>query len=324
METTSLGAKPPKIISGKEYKEKITWKKDFKKNGSIYILILPVLVYFLVFNYIPMVGILMSFQRYSVAKGLFGSPWIGLDNFRELFTGGAFLNALRNTVAISIFKLTIGFSAPILLALLISQLKSKRFSRFTQTVTYMPYFVSAVVVTSLAIEFFSADGAITTFFTLFGLERQNLLASTQIPVFWSIITSIEVWQGAGYSAIIYIAAISHVNPELYEAAAMDGAGRWKRLFYITLPSVRPIIIMLFTMQVGLVFKTGFDKVLLLYMPSTYEVSDVLHTYTYRMAFGESTNFGLSAASGLFQSIIGTILLIVSNRIAKRRNEQTLF
>lgn len=324
MNKMTAGVKPPKIISKKDFRDKISWKKDFKKNGTIYLIFIPILIYFFVFHYIPMIGLVMAFQRFSVVKGIFGSPWIGLENFRDLFSGGTFFNAFRNTVAISLFKLSIGFIAPVILALLISQLKSKRFSRTAQTVTYMPYFVSAVVVTSLAIEFFSADGAITTLLGIFGVERQNLLASTKIPVFWSILTSIEVWQGAGYSAIIYLASIAHVNPELYEAAAMDGAGRWKRLFHITLPGIKPILIMLFTLQVGLVFKTGFDKVLLLYMPSNYEVSDVLYTYTYRMAFGETTNFGLSVASGLFQSIIGTILLIGSNRLAKRRSEQTLF
>jgi ABC-type polysaccharide transport system permease subunit len=271
----------------------------------------------------PLGGILMAFENYKVSKGLFGSDWVGFDNFKELFTGEMFPLAMRNTVAMAVLNLTIGFIAPVILGLLIGQLRSHRFSRTVQTVSYMPYFVSAVVCCSLTREFLNDTGAITQLLSSFGLEKQNWLANNS-PSFWLINTFLGVWQGAGYSAIIYIATIHGINRDLYEASAIDGAGRWKQLCCITIPGVLPIIVMMFTIQIGVVFVTGFDKVLLLYMPSTYEHSDVLMTYTYRMAFGSSNSFGLSTASGLLQSIIGTTLLIVGNKLSAKSTNYSLF
>lgn len=300
-----------------------SWEYDFQKNKSLYAIFLIPMVFFFIFKYIPMVGILMAFQDYKVSKGLFGSKWVGMSNFVELFSGEQFPVAIRNTCAMALLNLTIGFIVPVILALLISQLRSKKFSRTVQTVTYIPYFVSAVVCCSLAQEFLGNTGAITQFLSLFGVEKQNLLAINS-PSFWIINCLLNIWQGAGYGSIIYIATIEGINKDLYEAACIDGASRWQRLKNITIPCLMPTIIMMFTMQVGLVFVTGFDKILLLYMPSTYEYSDVLSTYTYRMAFGSSNNFGLSTASGLLQSIIGTILMFTSNKLSAKATQQSLF
>ncbi|MDR1640413.1 MAG: ABC transporter permease subunit [Clostridiales bacterium] len=304
-------------------KRTLTWKRDFKRNGVLYLIFLIPLSYYVIFKYVPMVGLLMAFQNYRVSRGLWGSQWVGFDNFVELFTGEQFLTAVRNTCAMALLNLTIGFIAPILLGLLVCQLRSKRFSRLVQTVTYMPYFVSAVVCCSLAQEFLRDTGAITQFLSLFGFAKQNWLANNS-PTFWFINTFLGIWQGAGYSAIIYIAGIHGINQELYEAAQMDGANRWNQLLHITITGITPIIIMMFTLQIGLVFVTGFDKVLLMYMPSTYEHSDVLLTYTYRMGFGSSNSFGLSTASGLLQSVIGTALLLIGNMLSKKATKQSMF
>ena len=301
----------------------LTWKKDLRKNGVLYLIFLIPAAYLVIFKYIPMVGILMAFENYKVTKGLFKSDWVGMSNFIELFSGDQFPIALRNTCAIALLNLTIGFIVPVILALLISQLRSKRTSRVVQTVTYLPNFVSAVVCCALAQEFLSNTGAVTQLLSLFGFEKQNWLAVNG-PSFWFINCFLGVWQGAGSGAIIYIASINSVSKELYEAAAIDGANRWKQMMNVTLPSVLPIIVMMFTMSVGLVFMTGFDKVLLLYMPSTYEHSDVLSTYTYRMAFGSSISYGLSTASGLFQSIVGTILLLVGNKLSAATTKMSLY
>ena len=307
------------------FKKKNTdsWKKDFKKNWILYLMFLIPLVFFVIFRYIPMVGILMAFQDFKVSKGIFGSEWVGFANFVELFEGDQFTVALRNTTAMALLNLTIGFAAPIILGVIVAQVRSSRVSRGVQTITYMPYFVSAVVATTLASEFLSDNGALTQLISLFGYEKKNWLANNG-PSFWLINTFIGIWQGAGYSSIIYITAMKNVNPDLYEAAAMDGANRWKQVWHITLPSIVPLIAMLFTMQIGLVFVVGFDKILLMYLPSTYEYSDVLYTYTYRMAFSSGSNFSLATASGLLQSIIGMTLLIFGNKLSGKATNNSLF
>lgn len=305
--------------------KKLTWKEDLRKNWKLYLIFLIPAAWFIIFKYIPMVGIFMAFEDYSTSKGLFGSPWVGLQNFIDLFTGDMFPLAIRNTCAMAFLNLTFGFIAPVILGLLISTLRSKRASRVVQTVTYMPYFVSAVVVCSLAREFLNDTGAISQLLTaVFGVERQNWLAVNS-PVFWVINCCLGIWQGAGYSAIIYIASINNISPDLYEAAAIDGASRFRRMWSITIPSVLPIIVMMFTMQLGLVFMTGFDKVLLIYQPSTYTFSDCLSTYTYRMAFGQTgADFGISTASGLFQSVVATFLLVSGNKLSKKAANMSMF
>ncbi|MCR5741155.1 MAG: ABC transporter permease subunit [Gammaproteobacteria bacterium] len=301
-----------------------SWKEDWKSNKILYLLFIPVAAWYIVFHYVPMVGILMAFENYNVRKGLFGSKWVGLDKFIELFTSEQFGLVMRNTVAMALLNLTLGFIAPIILALLVSQVKSKRFQRTAQTVSYMPYFVSAVVITSLASEFLSSTGAVSLFLSWFGFDKQNWLANPNIPVFWLINTFLEIWQGAGWGSIIYFAAIANVNGNLHEAAAIDGATRWQRLWRVTIPTILPLIIMMFTLRIGMVFKTGFDKVLLLYIPKTYDVSDCLTTFTHRMAFGSTVDYGLSTASGLFQSVIGTILLITTNKISRKTAGTSMF
>ncbi len=307
--------------------KKVSWKKDFKLNWGVYLLFLPTFVLFFVLNYLPMFGIVMAFEDYSVLDGVFGSKWVWFDNFVKLFSGEEFLNALKNTVILALMKITIGFIAPIVFAVLLSLLRSKRYKRTVQTMSYMPNFVAAVVVTMLLRQFVAEGGPLTKLLTdVFGAEDQNWLANNKEPVFWLIYTFMGIWQGVGWGSIMYVAAISAVNGDLYEAAAIDGATRMQRLFKITLPSIFPLIVMMFVMNVGLCFTQGFDNILLLYMPATYNVSDTIYTYTYRIAgfAGGVPDYGLSAASGLFQSIVGTILLVGSNAVSKKVAGSSLF
>lgn len=308
------------------YREpKLTLKQDFKRNGLLYLLFLPVAAYFILFSYIPMIGITIAFQDFKIARGIFGSEWIGLQNFTDLFTGEAFPLVIRNTFAMALMGLTIGFAAPVILALIVSEMPWKGFRRGIQTISYMPHFVATVVVAALVREFLGSNGAITQILSLFGLEQQNWVANPNVPVFWLINTFTDIWQGAGFGTIVYIAAIGNVSKDLFEAAAIDGANRWQRLIKITIPSILPLLIMLLTLRIGLVFVVGFDKILLLYMPATYDVADVLTTYTYRMAFGAGGgNYGLSAASGLFQSVVGTFLLLTSNYLNRKVVKYSLF
>jgi ABC-type polysaccharide transport system permease subunit len=303
---------------------KLSWKRDFKINWLLYVLFIPAAAYFIVFSYMPMYGIQIAFKDFKISRGILGSAWVGLENFRELFIGETFWQVMRNTVSMALLNLTLGFIAPVFLAFILSEVRFKPYKRLAQTVSYMPYFIAAVVVSSLVREFLATDGAVTALLSLLGLPKQNWLANSNIPVFWLINCFTDIWQGAGYGAIIYIAAISNVRGELHEAAAIDGANRWKRLTWITLPNIMPMVVMMLTLRVGLVFVAGFDKVLLLYMPTTYATADVLTTYTYRMAFGSGTNYGLASASGLFQSVVGTVLLFASNWLNRRATKLSLF
>ena len=292
-------------------KAKIRNQKDWKQNWSVYLLFLPAMVLFVTFNYAPMFGIIMAFENFKPTKGFFGSKWVGLDNFIDLFSSEEFFQVFRNTIGMAFMNLTIGFIFPLVLALLLSELTSRKFRRVVQTVSYMPYFVATVVVCTLITNFVDTNGIITDILVAFGAERENLLANSKY--FWWINTFSEVWQGMGYGSIVYVAAIANINPNLYEAAAMDGANRWHRMLNITLPGVLPTVITMFTLRVGLVFVTGFDKVLLLYSPSIYDTADCLSTYTYRYGIANG-NYSLSAAAGLFQSVIATALLIISNKL----------
>lgn len=315
-----------KVIAEKDFKleKKALARKDWKKNWQIYLMFLPLAVYFIIFNYIPMVGILVAFEDYSVTKGFFGSPWVGWANFEELFLGDAFLVAFRNTACMAVLNLLLGFLPPLVLAVLFSECRIKPYRRLSQIVSYMPNFVSAVVVCALVREFFGISGGVTKLLTALGFPEQNWLANTDIPVFWLIYAFIGIWMGMGFGSIMYTASIANVNADLKEAAALDGAGRWQRVWYIVLPQLLPLCMINLTLSVGTMFMAGWDKVLLLYMPKTYDVSDVLYTYTYRMAFGSSVNFGVSTASGLFQSVIGTILLFISNKLNKKLTSYSLF
>lgn len=304
--------------------KKGTFKADFRKNWPIYLMFLPLFVYYVLFNYIPMGGILMAFEKYSVSKGIFGSTWVGMKNFVDLFTGEGFSIALRNTVCMAVLNLVLGFLPPVILAIIFSECQNRVFRRISQICSYMPNFVSAVVVCALVTEFLKDTGAVTGLLTALGFERQNWLANPNIPVFWIINVLIGIWMGAGYGSIVYTTSISNVNNDLKEAAALDGANRWDRIVHIVVPSVLPLAMMMLTLSVGTVFMVGWDKILLLYMPKTYQVSDVLYTYTYRAAFGQTVNFGLSTASGLFQSVVGTILLVISNKLNKKATSYSLF
>ena len=297
------------------------WMKDWRKDRVVYLLFIPIVVFFIIFNYIPMFGVVIAFQDYKPGRGVWNSEWVGWQNFIDLFTNDSFGKVFRNTCMMAFLNLTVGYAVPIMLGLLISQVKIHWFKRTVQTVSYMPYFVATIVVCSLMKDFLSPEGIITDMLVRIGAKREDLL--TNPKYFWWINTFAEVWQGAGYGAIVFVAAISNINPDLNGAAAIDGAGRWARVWYITIPSIIPTIITMFTLKVGLVFVTGFDKVLLLYNESIYDTADCLSTFTYRYGI-TLNNYGLSSAAGLFQSVIATILLLVSNKLSKMAAKTSLF
>lgn len=317
--------KKQRDISDQAVAKQYSLKKDWKKNKVIYLMFLPIAAYLFIFSYIPMSGILMAFEDYSVKKGWFASEWVGLDNFARMFSGSAFLLAFRNTACMAVINLVLTFFPPILLAILFSECKFIRFRRIAQLISYMPNFISSVVVCSLVQQFVGRDGPVTLMLSaLFGLENKNWLADARIPVFWIIYAIMNVWIGMGWGSIIQSTAISNVNGELREAAALDGANRFQRVIHIVIPALVPLCMMQLTMAVGTMFMAGWDKVLILYMPTTYNVSDVLYTYIYRMAFGSRIDYGLSTASGLFQSILGMVLLISSNKLSTKATGYALY
>lgn len=295
---------------------------DIKRNKVVYLLLAMILSYFVIFHYAPMFGLLMAFQRYTPAKGILGSKWIGLKNFVDFFTGPYAGRLIRNTVAIGTLDLVINFPTPIIFALILNEVKQKFFKKAVQTISYMPYFISAVVVCGLVIEFTKAGGPISTIVAQLGDGKQTNLIN-QKGNFWLIYVLQNMWQGLGYGSIIYLAALSSVDQELYEAAHVDGAGKWRQLLHVTIPGIMPIIIMMLILRLGAIFSVGAEKILLLYSPANYAYSDVINTYVFRMGITQS-DYGLSTAVGLFNSLIGTLMLVSTNALAKRVSSISMF
>lgn len=295
-------------------------KRDFRLNWQAYLLILPVILYFFVLNYIPMGGLIMAFQNYRFADGWFGSQWVGFKHFIDFFANPAFFNIIRNTFVISLLGLLIGFPSSIVFALLINEIHHKLFKRTVQTISYLPYFVSMVVICGLIIDFVSSHGIITNFLVRLGMERQNLLNNPSY--FWTINLLSDMWQSLGYGSILFLAAITNVNPELHEAAIIDGANRFRRVWHITIPGIMPVIITMLILRTGLLMTVGFEKILLLYNPSIYETADVIATHVQRMGIVRA-QYSYAAAVGFFNSVVGTILLLGSNALAKKYSETSI-
>lgn len=296
-------------------------KKDFRANRSVYLMALPVLLFFILFAYIPMSGLLMAFQNYSPQLGLFHSKWLGLKNFTDFFGSYYFLRLLKNTFLLSFYDLIFAFPAPILFALLLNEVRSRHFKKAVQTISYMPFFISLVVIAGLIIDFTAPTGVVTAFLSLFGVEKSNLLGN---PAFFRpLFVATNIWQNLGFQSIIYISALSAIDPEQYEAAVLDGAGRFRQTLHITLPGISGTLMMLLILRMGSMLSVGFEKVILLYSPAVYETADVISSFVYRKGLQEF-NFGYSTAVGLFNSLINFALLIFANLLSRKYAEKSLF
>ena len=295
--------------------------RNYRANRMLYWLILPVLIYVLIFNYIPMGGLLIAFQDYSITKGFLGSKWIGLKNFQSFFSGIFFGRTLTNTLVLSLQDMLFSFPAPILLALMLNEVKRLRFKKVIQTVSYMPHFISLVVVASLVKEFTTSSGIVATIVSALGGTPKNYLSMPQY--FRSIFVISNIWQSIGFGSIIYLAAISGVNDELYEAACIDGANRIQQLFHVTLPGIASSVMIMLIMRCGQIMSVNFEKVLLLYSPSTYETSDVIMTYVYRMGIVKQ-KIGYSTAVGLFNSVVAFLLIVTANALSRKYTEISMF
>ena len=289
-------------------------KSDFKRNWSLYLMMSPIIIYYLIFKFGPMFGLSVAFMDYKPAKGFLDSNFVGLKHFKNFFNDYYFFRLLKNTISISVTSL-LTFPAPIILALLINELKSKRFSRITQTVTYIPHFISMVVICGIIVKLTSSNGGITVILNqLFGRPNETLLnkSSNFLPIY--IIS--DIWQTIGWSSIIYLSALAGVDQELYDAAKVDGAGRLKQVIYVTIPSIVPTIVIMLILKMGKIFDVGYEKIMLLYNPMIYEKADVINTYVYRKGLIDA-QFSYSAAVGLFNCVVCFSLVIITNKISKR-------
>lgn len=297
--------------------------KDFKRYHVLYIMILPVLIYFAVFSYAPMYGLLMSFQNYNVIKGIWGSDWVGFKHYIDFFSSPYFGRVVKNTLLLNFYNLLFVFPAPIILALLINEFRSVLVKRVIQTISYLPYFISIVVVAGIIRDFTSQTGLLTYLVQHMTGNHTSMNLLTMETLFRPIYVSSEIWQYAGFSAIIYFSALSSINPELYEASTIDGANRWKQALHISIPGIAPTIIILFILQLGNIMNISFDKVFLLQNPSIYSVSDVIVTYIYRqgLQFGE---ISYSTAVGFFNTVINFIILVIANQVSRKVSSISLF
>ena len=295
--------------------------RDFVKNKFVYLMVLPVLLYYAIFYYAPMYGAIIAFKDYNPSLGIMDSPWIGFKHFADFFNSYYFWRIIKNTFTISISSLIFGFPAPIILALLINELKNKFYAKTVQTITYLPHFVSLIVICGIIKDFTASDGIISYVMQYFGAKKVTMLNDPNL--FVPIYVASEIWQTVGWGSIIYLAALVGIDPQLYEAAKIDGAGRWKQLMNITIPGIMPTIIVMLILRMGSMLNVGFEKIILLYSPLIYDSADVISSFVYRKGLQEF-NYSFTAAVGLFNSAINFAMLITANWFSKKFSENSLW
>lgn len=295
---------------------------NIKSHPLLYLMILPVIIYYLVYHYYPMYGLSIAFYDYVPIKGISGSEFVGLENFKAFITDPYFFRTMRNTLTINLLLLIFGFPFPILFAVLLNELNSSKLRKVTQTITYMPHFISTVIICGLMLDFCGEKGVLTSIICgITGMEPVNLFSKS--AWFQPLYVLMSIWQEFGWDSIIYYAALTGIDQALYEAAEIDGANRWEKIRHITIPGISQTIVILLVMRVGNMMTLGWDKILLLYNPMTYKTSDVISTYVYRIGL---TNFQYSFATavGFFNSIINFVLLILANTVSRKVNETSLW
>lgn len=295
--------------------------KDWKRNRSLYLLVLPVLIFYIMFHYKPMYGAIIAFKDYTPRLGVSGSPWVGLENFSRFFKSIYFVRLIKNTILLSLYNLIFGFPAPIILALLLNEVRNKKFKSVAQTITYLPHFISLIVVTGMLTNFAMTSGLFNDIIVMLGGSRSALLQNPKL--YRTIYVASSVWQEIGWSSIIYLSALAGVDSQLYEAAQIDGAGKWKQLLNVTMPAIAPTIIIMLILKIGGLMNMGYEKTILLYNPATYDTADIISSYVYRVGLLEQ-DWSYSTAIGLFNSVINFGLLIFANRLSKRYSETSLW
>lgn len=295
--------------------------RDFVQNRSLYLLAIPGLVYYVLFQYGPMYGAIIAFKDFTPRLGFLGSEWVGFRHFTDFFGSFYFWRLVRNTLVLNFLELIWGFPAPILLALALNEVRRSGFKRTIQTVSYLPHFISTVVVCGMIIRLVSYDGLVVDALNAFGMDRVSLLSRARY--FRSIYVVSEIWQKAGWGSIIFLAALTAIDPQLYDAADVDGVKRFQRIRYITVPGILPTIVILLILRLGQMMSIGFEKILLLYNPLIYETADVIATFVFRKGLLEAS-YSYATAVGLFNSVINLTLLLAANKISRAVNDTSLW
>lgn len=295
---------------------------QIKKDKALYFLLIPGLLYYIIFHYLPMGGVIIAFQKFHIAKGIMNSKWIGFDHFRAFFESPDVFYLIRNTLLINIYQLLFSFPVPIILSLLLNELSNLKFKRLVQTISYLPHFVSTVIIVGMVVNFLSPQsGIINILRNKLGLE--SIFFMSKPEYFRTIYVASGIWQGAGWGTILYLAAISGIDPTLYEAAIIDGTNRFQKVLYITLPGMANVIVTLFILNMGKMLSVGAQKIILMYNPLVYETADVISTYVYRRGL-IGTDYSFATAVGLFESVINLILIVFTNKLSKKYSETSLW
>lgn len=311
------------MSSNRKMKKKgdVSFIEGVRRSKSLYLLMLPSIVIFLLFTYYPMYGVVIAFKDFTPAQGIMGSPWVGLKYFRQFFNSYQFWPTIRNTIVISVYTILVTFPLPILFALMCNQMKALKFKKFFQVSTYLPHFISTVVMCGMIILFLSpGNGIISKLVGILGFKLLNLMGSAS--AFPHIYVWTEAWQHVGWDSILYIATLSSVNPALYEAATMDGANKWNKILHIDIPALLPTVTIMFILRMGSVMGVGFEKVYLLQNTLNSSASEIISTYVYKMGL-VSSQYSLSAAIGLFNNVINLALLLLVNWISKKISDTSL-
>lgn len=305
-----VGPMPPQQLRNNE-----TWRVSLRRHWRLYTFVVLPVIFLLVFRYVPMIGNVIAFRRYRPGGSMFGDEWVGLYYFQMFIGSKPFWDVFWNTVVLGGLTLAICFPLPIVLALMLNELRSRLFKRVVQTVTYLPHFMSIVIVAGMVFQLTAINGTINQIIEGFGGEAIPFMQ--RADWFRTIYLTSEVWQTVGWGTILYLAALTTIDDQLYEASRIDGANRWQQTWHITLPGIRPTMMVLLILNIGSFMAVGFEKVLLLYNPLTYDTADVLSTYLYRVGIGEGGNYSFAAAIGLFEALIGVALVVTANQISKR-------
>ncbi|MFD0960930.1 ABC transporter permease [Paenibacillus chungangensis] len=298
-----------------------SFAQTFWRQKYLYLMVFPGLLIVLIFAYFPMYGVLIAFKDFNVAKGIWGSEWVGFKYFHEFLNNPMALRTVKNTFLLGTYSLIFGFPAPIVLALLLNEIRLLMFKKFVQTVSYFPHFISTVIIVGMLKEFTSLDGLFNTITGWLGMEAVNFI--TEPEYFRTLFVGSGIWQGIGWGTILYLAALSNADPTLYDVASIDGANRWQKIKHISIPAILPTTIILFILSVGGILGTDFMKVMLMYNPGTYETADVIGTYVYRVGL-EGGRFEYSAAVGLMLSIISFLFVLVTNKMSRKFSETSLW
>lgn len=296
-------------------------KKNWQKDWQLHLMILPGLLFILLFKYMPLGGITIAFKEFLPGKGIWGSPWVGLENFEYMLALPDTKRVMWNTLFIAAAKILINFPVPIIISILLNEVKNHRFKRSVQTIIYLPYFISWVILAGIIQDLFAKEGLINQFLGIFGAEPVFFLGNKY--AFLGVLIGTDVWKNFGYNTVVYLAAITGIDETLYEAAKIDGANRFQQIWNVTLPGIAPIVVLIMILNLGNVLNAGFEQIFNLYNPLVYETADIIDTFVYRISLVEA-NYSLGTAVGLLKSVVSFILIVTSYKIANKYSDYTVF